>query len=219
MALSLDGVAVANDITDQNPVTGTLTCSSSGNIIVVCVLSNFDVAVDSVTGGGVTFTRHAQQTGTRIEMWSGYSSGTFNAAITVNRSGSSFICVHAFGINGAPSSNWFDTNAAVPTTGATDPLSISTDTADTFIIGTYRMASTANPTAGTGFTVIAGDTGSNHYMLTEYKIVSSTQSSLSVPIGTGSGDANGGIVSAVVSAPSAPILPMYQFVPNKLLRL
>ncbi len=101
-----------------------------------------------------------------------------------------------FGVSGADTVAIWDANAALPDTGGTGDRSITTSSADCFLIGSYRFQSTASPTQGTGWTKISGA----DFQLTEYKIVSATQSGTDVAIGTGSGDNNAGIGDAIVSA-------------------
>ncbi len=198
MALSLDGTASGNGVT-SSLVTTTLACSNAGNVICVAVLANGQ-NVTSITGGSVTFTQRAV-IGSYIELWTGYASGTFNSALTVNiGGGGAFTTAHAFGVSGCPSSSYFDTNVSLPNEGTTDPRTVSTTAADTFIIGAFRMAGTQDPTQGSGFTKILG----NNYLLTEYKIVSA-QTSLSVTIGTGVGDSNGAIGDALVASSTAAL--------------
>jgi hypothetical protein len=201
MALSLDGTASIYATSGTSFATGTLTCSNAGNVICVAITKNGAGDVSSVTGTGATFTFRAKSaTGANnIEWWTGYAAGTFSSAVTVNMASSaSFATVHAFGVNGAPSSSYFDTHSGIPTTNTSDAdLTISTSNADDFIFGGYREGSTDNPSAGTGFTRILGGTGSG-YQLTEYKIVSSTQTSLA--IARGSSGVNGGVGDAIIKA-------------------
>jgi hypothetical protein len=197
-SLSLDGTASRAGSSATNPVsTGTLTCTGAGRVIVVAITVN-GTTVSGVSATGATFTlRKAMYDGLdSLEYWTGYASGTFSSAITVTYAASpGFNAVHAFGISGAPSSSYFDTNAGLPNNGTPtgDPRSVSTDTADTFIVGLFKMNSQANPTAGAGFTKIFGQ----DFQLTEYQIVAATQSALSVPITTGVGDAYYGIGDAI----------------------
>ena len=94
-----------------------------------------------------------------------------------------------------------------PVTGTTDPLSITTTHANTMVIGSFRMNSTSTPTQGTGYTIISGA----NFLLSEYQIFSSTQSGLSVTIGTGAGDANGCIADALVAAASVSGIAVWPY--------
>jgi hypothetical protein len=66
------------------------------------------------------------------------------------------------------------------------------------------MNSTASPTAGAGW---AGISGAN-YQLSEYQIVSSTQTSLAVSLTTGAGDIQAGLADAVVQASAGGPTPV-----------
>lgn len=170
--------------------------------LYLAVLWNSDVTVTGITGGSLTWTRRASQdngSNTRIELWSAPATGAVSSEIyAVNFSGSSsFATADVFAFSGQDTSGTpFDSNASVPAKSATDPVSISTDNADDVIVACFRESSTANPTEGSGFTKISGA----DYLLTEYKIVAATQSSLSCAQGTGAGDSNGCIADALKAA-------------------
>jgi hypothetical protein len=101
--------------------------------------------------------------------------------------------MHVFAVKGANFTTPLDANGALPATATTGNLSLTTSTPDGFLFGTYRFGTEANPTAGAGWNTIQG----NNFLLTEYKIVSATQSGTSVPIGTGDTDQNRGIGHSV----------------------
>lgn len=209
MALTLDGTASILATSGLSASTGTLACANAGNIICVDVLANLSASISSITGGGVTFSQRAVAgSGTSlIYRWTGYSSGIFNAAITVNFSpASTFASVHAYGVSGAPSSSYFDPNGALPDVGNGDPRSVTTSNAIDIILAAFRMGSTPDPTAGNidgvAATQILGASGSG-YLLTQYRNVSATITGGSVTIGTGAGDSNGGIADAIIAAAAA----------------
>jgi hypothetical protein len=203
---SLDGTPVGIYADTSGPasfVTPTLTCSLSGNVICVVATPYGGNSITSITGGGVTFSRRVRipTSGDQLDFWTGYASGVFNSAITINMSasGATIFTCHAFAFNGPPSSSYFDTNAGLPVTSnasPADPLSISTTAANTIILGMYRSVTNGDCSAGSGFTTILGPTGLG-YQLTEYKIVTAVQSSLSVPMVT-AGDSNAGIADALI---------------------
>lgn len=210
MALSLDGSVAVFGQTGTSVVTGSLTCSNAGNVIVVGIVSNGS-DVSSITGGGVTFTNRGKaSTGSNYtETWSGYASGTFNSAITVNfNSSSSFATIHAFGVNGAPSSNYFDTHASLPSIGSTLPGSVSTTATNTFIFALIRATDDENPAIGAGsWTAIEGLTGDG-YALTEYQIVGASQSGLSVTATMHIGDSEHIISDAIIQGGTNTNLPV-----------
>lgn len=196
--LSLDGPgAEASGSTATTSVS--LSTSLSNNVIVVCLIANGTNAsgVSSPTLGPFT-RRSAIFSGNNVEVWWAVASSPLvNESITVALAGAGFNTVTAFAVNGAKTSAPWDTNVALPVTGSSDPLSVSTTATNTFIFGTYRL-STGNPTAASPFTAIKLN---SDFMLTEYNIYSSPQTSLAVPIGVGVGTSNGGIADAIVQGP------------------
>lgn len=196
MALALDGSVHGNATAASLGVS--LTTANANDIIVVIATINSG-PVTSVVGGGLTWNfviADGPTAASQIEFWYAVAASALSSVtITVTQTGSGFITVDAFGISGADTSTIFDANASTPDSSTTGLLSITTDTADTFIIGGYRI-SVANPTEGSGWTKISGA----DFQLTEYMIVSSTQSALAVTIGTGNGSQNGGVGHAIIIA-------------------
>jgi hypothetical protein len=132
-----------------------------------------------------------------LEEWSGKAASPLSSeTITVNFGGSSsYTTIAAFGVNGANQTTVFDPNGALPNTSVTtgtDAL-ITTTNANTVVVAGYNFGTTTTPTPGTGWTAIFG----GNYMLVEYQIVSSIQSSLDAHIGTGAGDQTNAIGDAV----------------------
>ena len=142
------------------------------------------------------------------EWWGIAASPLVSELITVNLSGSSsFLSSVALGVSGADTTTKWDGNASIPAK-ASPPyadgtgLSISTTNANDFVLSFYRTASSANPTVGSGMTLILAPTGG--FFIAQYKIVSSTLSSSLVPLGTGSGNISGEIVDAIIQGAPAP---------------
>jgi hypothetical protein len=196
--LSLDGSA--NNFGSGTSISTTLTTTNANDVIIVGVAVN-DTTITSVFGGGLTWNLRAQNGASGFPIYEWYAiapSPLSGVTITVNFAGSAgFTAISAFGISGASTSSPFDTHSGIPVTGNPDPLSISTSNANDFIFGLFRMGSTASPTSGSGWTQIPTAV----FQLSEYQIVSTPQTSLGVTIGTGVGDASGGIGDAVVKAP------------------
>ncbi len=195
MALALDGSVHAN-ASSGTTLALTLTTSNADDIICVIALSNSGVITDISDDAGLTYTNRAGPVGSGagIELWTAHSPNALTTnEITVTWDGSSFHTVDAFGVSGADTTTRFDANASLPDEVASGDVTISTDIADTFIIGGFRMTSAANPTEDTGFTKISGA----NFTLSEYKIVSATQSSLSY---SSPDTNNGGIGDAIIIA-------------------
>lgn len=205
----LDGSTHFNTGGTANPITLTLTTSDANDIIIVDITTNGGpiVSVSSVALGN--FTHHASSSDTttaqNIERWYAVSSGILSTDIISVTLTSQFeyTTVDAYGISGAHTASPFDSGGPVTdssggntSAGGADPYPITTANANTMIIGAYR-ASTASPTAGSGFTQISGA----DFQLTEYKIVSTTQSALNVTMTTGAGGAAGGVIDAIIKGP------------------
>jgi hypothetical protein len=206
-ALALDGSAHGNS-NNALTATATLTTTHSGDVIIVVVQAN-SAPLTGVSGASLgAFTHRTSEGGSQdIEEWYAIASGALTSeVITATQSASNFLTIDAFGISGANTSSPYDGTAVV---GASDPLHISTTHANTFIFGGFKMNSTASPTAGAGWTGLSGA----NYQLSEYQIVSSTQTSLAVSLTTGAGDIQAGLADAVVQASAggstpAGLLPM-----------
>jgi len=198
MALALDG-SVHGNSGSSNSLPVSLSTSNGNVVIVVCVTTNGGpvTGVSGSTMGAFTL-RKAQGGPNFIETWYKKSTSALSSeTITVSTTSSSFITVDAFGISGADTTTIFDSNVSLPNApGGANHVVVSTTNANDFIFAAYRFNSTPSPTEGTGFTKISGA----NFQLVEYKIVSATQSSLDIGIGTGDGDENNGIGDAIIQA-------------------
>lgn len=98
-----------------------------------------------------------------------------------------------FAISGCNTSSMFDSNlSAGLTTAAPDPASITTTNSNDMIIGICAGGSQSNPGAGAGFTLVKN----GNFFGNEVKVVSTTQSSLSV-VWSPSGDCSAGLADAI----------------------
>lgn len=200
--LSLDGLGA--EANSSNATTSaTIVTSLSNNIIVACLLANGENASTVVGSSLGSFTRRARiiVSGNNVEVWwvlapSPLSGG--GEGITVTFPNPTFNTVTAFAVNGAKTSAPFDTDPSLPAIGSSDPLSVSTAATNTLVFAAYRMAGTANPTFGGGFTQIQG---LGNFFAVGCKIFSSPQTGLSIPLATGAGDSNGSIADAIVQGP------------------
>ena len=210
-ALGQDG-SVHKNVTTGSSTTLTLTTSNANDIIVMVATIN-----DSATGPSVSSITSSNTTGwarrtsanvtaipqESIDIWYGTAANALSSeVITVNWSGTvTFVTIDIFGISGADTTTKSDSNASCPVSNSTlnTDSTISTSNANDFIIGAYRFSGTANPTQGSGWTKISGA----NFQLAEYKIVSATQSSLDITIGTGNADNNGGVADAIIQAGGA----------------
>ena len=213
-SLALDGSGHSN-----NTGTCSLTTTSSNDNIVMVATINAGAGtggsqISSITSTNTTsWARRSGVAATSsstngIEMWRGKAASAITSeTITVNFANSpSFETLDCFGISGSDVSTIWDSNGSLPATAQSAIVSVSTSNANDFLIGAYRFGSTASPTQGTGWTIISGA----NFQLTEYKIVSATQSGLSVAIGTGAGDQNAGLGDAVIAASGSTPQPAPQ---------
>lgn len=200
---ALDGSAAGNQ-TGGLTCTATLTTTLANDIIVACFLHNGTAGtIQSIADvAGLTWNLINNNTpgGQPLVAYYAKSTGILTSdVITVTLDQSTFISLHAFGVSGANFTTPLDANGALPAavsgTGVT--ASLTTSSADDFLFGVYRMGSVQFPTAGAGWTTIKGQ----DYMLTEYKIVTATQSGVTIPIGTGTGDQTKGGGHAIVKGP------------------
>lgn len=197
MAIAINGTP-GHANASATTVAAAVTTTSAA--LIVAVVTTNGGPITGVSGGGLSWARHANVTGGSaeyLELWTAEAASPLSAVtMTATNTFSSFCTLDVFGVSGYDTADIFDNDASVPNTGVSDPRTISTALADTMIIGAFRFAGTPSPTAGSGYTAISGA----DYQLTEYQVVSSTQSGLSVTVGTGVGNANGGIATAIRAA-------------------
>ena len=116
-----------------------------------------------------------------------------NEVITAVNTLSGFTVLDVIAIAGANILSPFDGSALTHTGGSSDPLSITTANPNTIILGSFKVPG-ASPTAGSGFTQY-GAAASFH--CSEYKLVTTQQSALSVGMTTGTGTASRTVVDAI----------------------
>lgn len=212
MALALDGTPAHANAGSSSSLGVTLSTTNTNDIICVVVTTNGGPVTGISDDDALSWSKRvAVSTGGSgdddLEFWTAVASSALSSdIITVQTTTSQYLTIDAFGISGADISTIFDANAALPDTVTDNTHAvISTDTADTFLIGAYRLTA-ANPTEGIGWTKISG----KHFQLVEYKIVSSTQSALDVDIGTEDGNSNAGIGDAIIIESGAPTYAIYK---------
>ncbi|MGH7115258.1 MAG: hypothetical protein ACREE9_12265 [Stellaceae bacterium] len=214
MPIAIDGSASVGGASGSS-TSISLSTANKGDII-------FLVELDVLTSGeartvtddaGLTWTHRAgaMAAGQQLNVWTAFSSGILSSdSITVTLPTScSFFSMIAFGISGAPSSAYFDTNASLPALANSTSADavISTSNADDMLLGFYRYTAVLTPSAGAGWTAI--DTPTNGALLAEYKLVSTVQTNLSIPYGGGT--TNAGIGDAIIAASAAPfVLPFHR---------
>lgn len=204
--LALEGTPVhVNATSGTSLVTPAFTTTKAALIAIVNTTndgaSGDTATITSITGGGLTWARRKSNATNLIEYWTASAAAALSGVqFTINYAAAvSFTTADVFAISGNDTSTIYDSNPSVPASVDStqhDPITVFTSNAFDFIFGGFRFPATANPTAGVGWTKISGA----DYQLVEYKIVSATQTSLSVNVGTGVGTATGGVADAVMSA-------------------
>jgi|SRR5581483_3427093 len=213
MALALEGTPVHNNATSGSSlVTGAFTTTVGTEVFIVATVNPQGATISSITGGGLTWAKRTSATSVgngNIEEWAAKATGALSGVqFTINFASSvTFVTSDLFAFSGEDTSTIWDSNGAVPANNTSNPVSISTSNANDAIIAGARMSSTASPTAGTGFTRISGA----DFQLTEYEIVSATQSGLSCDTG-GSAASNGMVADALMQASGgASVKPPWPF--------
>jgi hypothetical protein len=213
------GITVTDATQTIDPGSNYVACSSctglsvpitinSANEVLIAFTATNTGAVSGVTDTlGLTWTQRATGGGQPEAEWYalGPTGGSYPQTDTITFAApAGYITAGVIGIIGANTSSPFDGSAVVH---AGDPVTISTTHANTMIVAGFRMASTPSPTAGSGWTAQPG--GGLFYSINEYQGFTSTQTNLSVTLGTGAGDAQEGIADAIVlnSAPRLPAIP------------
>lgn len=210
MAITRDGspvnVASANS---GASIAGTITTSLANNIIVVAVnaLGTVIPVISGASGGGLTWAgRSTSNTASHdigngaarqlIEVWWAKAAAALTSqTITVSFStdfNAASIDITAW--NGCDQTTPWDVNGSLPALAASATFNVasvptvtgvSTTNANTVLIALMGNQDATPPTAGSGYTLDYGNTNGNTFtnetIGVEHKIVSSAQSSVSVP--------------------------------------
>ena len=199
-AIAIDGTATATGGFTSSITSGTLTTTQTNDVVIVYVTTingTSAATVSSMSGCGLTWTkRYASGPITlvassgNIEEWYAKSSGTLSCAVTANFAfNPTFSDITVFGISVANTTTVFDTNGGLPnnahsnTAGSPSVGSVSTSNAsDMLISGALTYGTPGNPP--TGWTTI--NTSGLGHQDNAYKVVSSTQSGITVTYGASS---------------------------------
>lgn len=152
--------------------------SGAGKVIVIALINGANV--DGITGASLTFTERANNSyngSNRLVSWAADSAGAISSqTISINLSAApSYITAVVFGVG---NTTGFDTDASLPES-ATDNAdgTVSTDAADTMVIGAFRSSGTENSDPPATWTDIVTD----GFMGVFYKTFTAIQSGLTVP--------------------------------------
>lgn len=182
-----------------------LSTSQPNDIVLVCIEGN-DTGTPSVEDGdNLTWkTRINQPSSTAgggyiALLWAHSANVMSNNEITINLGGSSWGCAVAKAVNGANTTNPFDTNASLPAGSENSTVEVSTTAANTMIVGFYRASNVLDPAApGAPWTSL--DPAANWpapYFLDLDQVVNTPQTNLTIP--NGGIAVNGGIGDALVA--------------------
>jgi hypothetical protein len=204
MALAIDGSGATGIGAAGASLSATITTLLPNDIIIALVHTENPPGfstVNSVSGGGLTWTRRTQFQHTPtapsvIEIWwasatSALSAQTITATLSRTTDGSS---MHLVAVNGAtnPAIPW-DTNASLPATqfGATGTpsRSISTTVSSTMVLGFFGSSSSNNSSAGPGFTNLYTTANNSaplnwDYTRSQYRLFATAQTGTAVAFGS-----------------------------------
>ncbi len=188
----LDGSASAS-VSAGTIITISLTTTKSNDLLYVSIVDGNSFTVSSITSSpSLTWTQRlniAFSSSRDLETWYAIWSSSGTITITITLTGSTFGAAVAYGISGANTASPFDTNALIPrsasgTAGTTATVTISTSSANDFIIGAAGILGNPALTTGTGFTLVLTQTvgtGANARETSdEFQTVSTTQTNLAV---------------------------------------
>lgn len=225
MALAVDGHVLGNWSSGTSFTAPGLTTANAGDVIVGCVVTGSTslVKVSSLSTPGVVWNSTPRKqltwnTTFSIEIWHGVAAAALSSVTTtVNLTGtpSSAARASVFGVSGANTGSISDPNASLPATAtgaasAPTTTGVSTSNANDMIIAVTGHDNKGAETAGSGFTLIDSGFSSttNPGCSTEDKVVSATQSSISVAFGTatGTGQQWAMVVDAIQAFAAVPVL-------------
>lgn len=217
--LALDGAASNTCTGSSHSATCSVTLTTSNSNDIIIAFANGEcagpVTLGTPTGSGLSFTLRKSGVALSLgEWWALATSALSSETITITESSTlcggppittSFV---VWGIAGANTVTPFDPNMGLPSQntgiGASGSVSVSTSNANDMILGMVGGgANIGGGSAGPGFTIIKSDSLAN--AASEYEVVSSTQSALSVSINFGGNTAWEMFGDAVQAAPAPPI--------------
>src|SRR5271166_4924115 len=178
MALSLDGSGFANATSTSVGVSLTTT-AGSGVIVVSYIAAVAPAASNPVTASGLSFT----QRGTTVSSGSNYVaiytapySSNFSGTITVTASTTAYMTAVCWGVGGAATTSYFDTNILLPYESSAGVAAgpINTSNANDFI---FAAAITGDTISDPNFVQLSAG-GAANFNSVGYYIVSSPQTAL-----------------------------------------
>jgi hypothetical protein len=173
MALAIDGSA--HVLASGTTPTITLTTTQTNDIIILTSRNN-SVTISSVVGATIgSFTQISHNTnGAHGDIWACFSSAALTSeVVTVTIDNAFNPTFDIFGVSGSNQTSLtgaFD--AGGPQVSASSPIGITTVNANTMVIGIFGIIIVPNVGAGTNYTAVPNS--DNDFLLTEYRVLSST---------------------------------------------
>lgn len=182
--LGLDG-SPASASTSGSSITVSLTTNYAYDLLYVSVVES-GYTISSVTSTpSLTWTQRASvlfSSSRHLETWYAVWPSSGSITINITMTGSSNSAAVAFAVSGANTASPFDgTTRSNTGTSASASATITTTNTNDIIIGALGVQSTPSLTTGSGFTLVKTQAaGTYRETSDEYKIVSTTQSNLTV---------------------------------------
>jgi hypothetical protein len=179
MSIAIDGTGGYVNNSSSASVNLSLSTSGAGIVILIVIANAAPTGATSTNLGTFSSLLAFQDTSNFITYYYAVSSGALSSEnITVNLASSTFVTVIGQGVSGTSTSSILDADSPVTATIASTQhaITLSTVAVNTIIFMT-AVASAAQFTPQSGFTQLQNSSGFNS---TQYQIVSSPQSSLSI---------------------------------------
>jgi len=188
-----------------------LTTTQSNDVIIVAAGGTQNGTAGTgmtVSGCSLSWTQKSfanDAVAREVQLWYAVAASPLSACtITVTANGAWIVTgITAMGISGANTSTPFDPNGASSGTAhgassAPTVSGISTSNANDILIGGVVAAGSGPPTAGSGFTQLWNSGAVLPVLASEYEVVSSTQSGISLTFGGLSGASHWAMLAAAV---------------------
>lgn len=198
------GSGLTQGVSGQNP-TISISTSAASRIVVGFLVNG--ARCDSISddiGQSITWNLVGRSDvgafTNKLEVWEGVSSASFSGkTITINLNiSSAYVTAVAMALEGVDAGGSAIDGSV--DAGAAAPLSVTTSTADTVVVGAFRFGATADASAGSGFTEVGTNAG---FFLMEKKVLASAATT-SVTT-SNDGDVNGGVAFAFKKAAGGAI--------------
>lgn len=215
MALSLDGSNFGSNGSASQLIVS-LTTSAGSGVIVMCCVEN-DGPLTSVTAPSLTFAlltnpQNSTNAGQFVEIWTAPYTSNFSGNITINSTGAAFFTAVVFGIGGAATSSYFDSNGSLPLANPNPAAEIgpaSTSNAKDFIFG-CALGSGSNSVDATNWLPIQAGANAD-FFLCGYQIVSVTKTGIVFGDNNSPTTPQFGAIGAVIAASGATGINIWSY--------